>query len=149
MQTSRPNGDNYLWRCVALWKGAFQSLGSETSYKGRRFQIRRGRADPHLPPSPPPFSPGKKTALKMKLPRVTTYSSSYKSQEQPCLLVHSRGCRKSSFLISAALIFLEGNRSHKPRPLSLSPIHLKSTVTYKLTREKDAVLGTVWGSHLG
>ena len=44
---------------------------------------------------------------------------------------------------------LQGKRSHKPRPLSLSPIHLKSTVTYKLTREKDAALGTVWGTHLG
>ena len=32
------------------------SLGSETSYKGRRFQIRRGLADPHLPPSSPPSS---------------------------------------------------------------------------------------------
>ena len=93
-------------------KGSFPILGLRDFLQRKKFPDKKGpRADPHLPPSPPPSSPGKKTALKMKLPRVTTYSSSYKSQEQPCLLVHSRGCRKSSFLISAALIFCKGREA--------------------------------------
>ena len=110
MQTSRPNGDNYLWRCVALSKGTLSILGLRDFLQRKKVPDKKGELIPTFLPAllPPPSSPGKKSALKMRLPRVTTYSSSYKPQEQLCLLVQSRGCKKGSFLISSALIFRKG-----------------------------------------
>lgn len=126
-------------------------MGSETSYKGRGFQIRRGRADPQPPPSPPASSllPREENCFKDEtsqgyhLQLELQVSGATMSPRPPSRLQADF----SSHLCSSHL--LEANRSHKPRPLSLSPVHLKSTVTYKHTREKDATLGTVWGTHPG
>lgn len=79
MQTSPPKGRNYLWRC-SLLKESSDWWALRLPTKGKRVQIRRGCADTHLPPTPPPSSPGKKAALKKKLPRVTICSFSYNSQ---------------------------------------------------------------------
>lgn len=81
MQTSPPNGDNYLWRCGPL-KGSSSLGGFEASYQRKEVPDKMGPGSFTSSSHPSSASPGKKAALKKKLPRVATYSSSYNSQEQ-------------------------------------------------------------------
>lgn len=78
MQTSPPNGDNYLWRCRSLKGSSQNGWALSLPRKGRRFQIRRGPELIHilLPPLLLPPLPGKPAALKKKLPRVTAHGLS-------------------------------------------------------------------------
>lgn len=41
MQTSPPNGDNYLWRCGPL-KGSSELVGFEASYERKKVPDKEG-----------------------------------------------------------------------------------------------------------